>query len=199
MARKATTTTTKKTTTAKKAAPKKAGATAKAGPKKAAPGKTATRRAAAKKGNGGLTLALPQELAGALARAAVQLDTAKNGGELGAALELNMDTWVSIRALARSPEGNLPQETRNHLDRLADYVISTTLSSGATGTPLTDDQVKSLINVDLQISEGLLEGYAAERVREEAYRLWEGDGRPDGNDQFYWYEAEKKVRDELGL
>jgi len=31
------------------------------------------------------------------------------------------------------------------------------------------------------------------RVRDEAYRLWDEDGRPSGRDEAYWYEAEKRV------
>lgn len=31
------------------------------------------------------------------------------------------------------------------------------------------------------------------QIRNEAYRLWEEAGRPDRDDQAYWYEAEKRI------
>jgi len=32
-----------------------------------------------------------------------------------------------------------------------------------------------------------------DRIREEAYRLWENDGRPEGKEMDYWLAAEKKI------
>ena len=31
------------------------------------------------------------------------------------------------------------------------------------------------------------------RIRDEAYRIWVEDGRPDGDDQRYWYAAERAI------
>lgn len=32
-----------------------------------------------------------------------------------------------------------------------------------------------------------------EQIREAAYHLWMADGAPDGRDQDYWFEAEKRL------
>jgi hypothetical protein len=34
------------------------------------------------------------------------------------------------------------------------------------------------------------------RIRELAYELWEQAGKPDGGAEEYWYEAERRLRDE---
>ena len=35
-----------------------------------------------------------------------------------------------------------------------------------------------------------------QRIRELAYELWEQAGRPSGGAEEYWYEAERRLRDE---
>jgi hypothetical protein len=37
------------------------------------------------------------------------------------------------------------------------------------------------------------------RVRERAYRLWEQEGRPEGQERAHWHEAERQVMLEAGL
>lgn len=32
-----------------------------------------------------------------------------------------------------------------------------------------------------------------ERIREEAFILWNADGRPEGKADYYWYEAERVI------
>jgi hypothetical protein len=34
------------------------------------------------------------------------------------------------------------------------------------------------------------------RVRERAYRIWEGEGRPDGRAEEHWHLAEREIADE---
>ena len=76
---------------------------------------------------------------------------------LAAALEANMEIWIAIRTLVRRPDVGLPPDTAANLERLSRYVADTTLNHGVEIPPHVLD---TLININLQISEGLLEGMA---------------------------------------
>ncbi|MCP5372625.1 MAG: hypothetical protein H6907_12915 [Hyphomicrobiales bacterium] len=95
-----------------------------------------------------------------LSRAAMVLDVARNEGDaaaLAAALEANMEIWIAIRTLVRRADMGLPPDTAANLERLGRYVAETTLNHGVDMPPHVLD---TLININLQISEGLLEGMA---------------------------------------
>lgn len=105
-----------------------------------------------------LSLSLSETEALSLTQAAVALDNArqtKDQKELAAALENNIHVWTAIKTMADSKEVNLPETVRVNLGRLAGFVAATTLSNGA---QISDEAINTLINVNLQISEGLLEG-----------------------------------------
>ncbi|OFX09713.1 MAG: hypothetical protein A2516_09135 [Alphaproteobacteria bacterium RIFOXYD12_FULL_60_8] len=175
---------------------KKPAASAKPAAKKTA--SPARRSASASTGSGlqEVCNSMAEQQAAALAQAAVWLDQASTGSELGSALQHNLDVWVAIRTMTESPSSALPSDTRGNLIQLADYVAASTLNSAKKA--LTKEQIRSFININLQISEGLLEGQANKMIREEAYRLWESAGRPTGDDQNFWVQAESTVRKLMG-
>lgn len=94
-----------------------------------------------------------------LSQAAIGLDQARSGKrdphELTTALEANVEVWVAIRALVDDPATALLQNIRDNLRRLSVFVASTTFMHGVN---ITDSTLNTLININLQISEGLLEG-----------------------------------------
>jgi len=102
------------------------------------------------------TFPSPVQEAYSLSEAAVMLDQARsNKGSLAAALEHNMELWVAIRMLISQEDSSIPPETSENLKRLSQFIAETTMLQGVEITPETLD---TLININLQISEGLLEG-----------------------------------------
>lgn len=92
----------------------------------------------------------------ALAQSAMLLDNSRlEPGKLVAALEANLELWVAIRTLVSRGSG-VPDQTKGNLLRLSQYVASETLSKGA---EIDEETLDTLISINLQISEGLLEGF----------------------------------------
>ncbi|MEO5338005.1 MAG: flagellar biosynthesis regulator FlaF [Magnetospirillum sp. WYHS-4] len=97
-----------------------------------------------------------EEAAFALSQAAVMLDLGRGkDGELATALDNNLEVWVKIRTLVSRKESNIPGETKTNLMKLSDFVADTTMRQGV-GMPV--EVLDTLVNINLQISEGLLEG-----------------------------------------
>ena len=91
-----------------------------------------------------------------MAQAAIILDQSKGDlGRLAAALEHNLELWVGVRALISHPDSHASAELRESLTRLADYVAGTTMTHGVEISP---EALDTLININLQVSEGILEG-----------------------------------------
>jgi len=94
-----------------------------------------------------------------LTRAAVYLDQARSNGRdsvrLVEALNNNLELWVFIRAMAENKNSFLPEPLRGNLMKLSSFVAQTTFSQGAN---ISDTSIDCLININLQLSEGLLEG-----------------------------------------
>lgn len=102
------------------------------------------------------TLSAIEEQAFQLSRAAILLDQAKTDrSKLAEALELNLMVWVALRTLVTSDGCMASTQVVENLIRLANFVAEKTLAGAETASEATID---SLINVNLQISEGLLEG-----------------------------------------
>jgi hypothetical protein len=100
-------------------------------------------------------LDLSEQAAFSLSQAALLLDQARNDkGLLATALETNMEVWIAIRTLV-AKGSDISRETRDNLVRLSKFVSDTTLKHGV---DLPTDTLNTLINVNLQISEGFLEG-----------------------------------------
>lgn len=133
-----------------------------------------------------------EEDALALARAAVQIAEArkKGGAALTAALDGNLQLWVAIRTLMQRPECQLPKEVRENLIKLSKFAVQKTFE---VANGVTDEILDSLINLNLQISEGLLEGVTGVRIRERAYKLWEKAGAKPGRDLDHWLKAEYEI------
>ena len=107
----------------------------------------------------GENLSAQEEDAYGLSEVAVLLDQARaDAGKLAAALDRNMEVWVAIRA-AVTQEGNaLANETRDNLVKLSQFVTDTILNQGV---EMPAQVLDTLININLQIAEGLLEGSRA--------------------------------------
>ncbi|MCZ6467815.1 MAG: hypothetical protein O6829_11145 [Alphaproteobacteria bacterium] len=108
------------------------------------------------------TLSISEEEAFGLSRAAVMLDQAKQNradkAALATALNHNLELWVAIQGMVARRDNDLPESVKDNLISLGNYVADTTFKS-ADG--LKDETIDTLININLQISEGLLEGHAA--------------------------------------
>lgn len=107
-------------------------------------------------------LSLAEEQAFHLSRAAIRLDEARsaradNPGEMTAALQYNLDIWVAIETVVRRADCSLPQEVKGNLLQLARFIYGKTFDAPA-GLP--DHTIEALVNINLQIAEGLLEGRA---------------------------------------
>ena len=104
-------------------------------------------------------LSAAEQEAMSLTRAAVCLDQARANGRdkirLVEALNNNLEIWVLIRTMAESSNCPLPEQLRGNLMQLSSFVAQTTFSQGAA---ITDSSIDCLININLQLSEGLLEG-----------------------------------------
>jgi flagellar biosynthesis activator protein FlaF len=100
-----------------------------------------------------------EEQALVLSQAAIQLDQARSGKrdphKLATALEANVEVWVAIRALVDDPVTTLQPNVCENLRRLSVFVASSTFMHGIN---ISDSTLNTLININLQISEGLLEG-----------------------------------------
>ena len=102
---------------------------------------------------------LAKEEAFSLLKCAVDLSSAresKNLEQLVTALDNNLKLWVYIKTLASSKDTVLPNDTRNNLVKLADYVSSKTLELGKNIENINDKTLDSMIMTNLQISEGLI-------------------------------------------
>lgn len=102
---------------------------------------------------------LAQQEAYYLAKCGLDLSEAnkvKDNNLLVEALDNNQRLWVMIKTLMSSEKSKLPQETRNNLIRLADYVAKNTIKLGQNLDNVDQKMLDSFININRQISEGLL-------------------------------------------
>lgn len=101
-------------------------------------------------------LSIPEQDAFALSQAAILLDQAKGDSKaVAAALDYNLQLWVSIRTVVARPGNPMPGQIKENLRKLANYVADTTFKHGGSAS---EQIIDSLININLQISQGLLEG-----------------------------------------
>ena len=100
-----------------------------------------------------------EQVAFGLSKAAVMLDQSReNQDKLAAALDNNMEVWVAIRTIVSREGSNLPEDTKTNLVKLSQFVTQTTM---AQGVEMPMEIVDTFININLQISEGLLEAQTA--------------------------------------
>ncbi|MCW5699293.1 MAG: hypothetical protein KIT00_05590 [Rhodospirillales bacterium] len=102
-----------------------------------------------------------EENALALSQAAIRLDQARQNGKepcaLRCALDDNAELWIAIQTLVNRANGTLSPAVKSNLLKLGDFVVATTLRSNG---HVAEQTLDTLININLQISEGLLEGQA---------------------------------------
>lgn len=100
-----------------------------------------------------------------LAQAAIQLDQSRGDSRdiarLAQALEHNLQVWVEIGTLVKSPESRLAENVRDNILKLRDFISDMTMKHGV---DIPDSTLNTLININFQISEGLLEGAKAGRA-----------------------------------
>ncbi|MGD9637720.1 MAG: flagellar biosynthesis regulator FlaF [Alphaproteobacteria bacterium] len=92
-----------------------------------------------------------------LVKAAVELTSARDRKDKGAlvqALDSNLQIWVGIKTAAKRKENPLSSEIKQNLIKLADFVAQKTFELGEN---MNDTTLDTIINANLQISEGLLE------------------------------------------
>ncbi|MCR6631130.1 MAG: flagellar biosynthesis regulator FlaF [Magnetospirillum sp.] len=105
-----------------------------------------------------LALSLPEAEALSLTEVALALDQARGANDphaMAVALERNLQLWTAIKTLTTQPDSRIPREIAVNLTRLADFVAATILKAG---TQIGQELVNTLVNINFQISEGLLEG-----------------------------------------
>ena len=83
-------------------------------------------------------------------------------------LDENMKMWVEIDSYLKNKNNLLPQEIKNNLDKLSKYVETVTISKGV---EMTKETFNSLVNINKQIAEGLLEAVTATLAQQEAYYI----------------------------
>ena len=100
-----------------------------------------------------------QEFAFRLVQCSIALDQAwEEGGDkttLIQALNDNLELWVALRTFVMKGWGSISKEVSDNLLSLANFIAEKTLHSSE---GLSESTVRTMININLQISEGLLEG-----------------------------------------
>ena len=108
-------------------------------------------------------LTLAEEQAFQLSRCAISIDQARENrdqdfSQMVSALNENLEIWVAIRTMAMQKDSGFSDEIKENLTKLSKFVAEKTFESSE---GLSDQTIDTLINVNLQISEGLLEGAGA--------------------------------------
>ena len=102
---------------------------------------------------------------------AVALSRAANSGtdrEKIQALDSNLKLWVEIETTLKNAKNLLPQEIKENLLKLSKFVERLTLSKGV---HMSKSDYDTLVNINMQISEGLVQAVRHSLAREEAFSL----------------------------
>ncbi len=102
------------------------------------------------------------------ARALSKASTSENEHEKLVAIDNNLKLWVEIETSLKSAKNLLPEAVKNNLMKLSKFVEWLTLTKG---TKMTKSDFDSLVNINMQISEGLLEAVKNNLAAEEAFSL----------------------------
>ncbi|MDY4841698.1 MAG: flagellar biosynthesis regulator FlaF [Alphaproteobacteria bacterium] len=84
------------------------------------------------------------------------------------ALDNNLKLWVEIETSLKDVKNLLPEDIKENLLKLSKFVERLTLSKGL---HMTAPDYNCLININMQISEGLLEAVRNHLAKEEAFSL----------------------------
>ena len=95
-----------------------------------------------------------------LTECAIALDLARQSGkgltsDMAHALHANLEVWVAIRTFAERDDCPFDEATRKNLVQLSRFVAGKVFASAK---EMTSQSIDVLININLHISEGLLEG-----------------------------------------
>lgn len=102
---------------------------------------------------------MAQQEAYYLAKSGLDLTQAfksKDENQMVSALDANQQLWVMIKTLMKSGKTKLPQETRDNLIKLADYVAANTIKLGQNLNNVDDNLLNSLVSINRHIAEGLI-------------------------------------------
>ena len=100
-----------------------------------------------------------EEQAFQLSQSALRLDQTRreknsNPAAFIDALNRNVEIWVALRSIVMREDCTMADEVKQNLTKLSQFVADRTFADGE----LADTTLDALININLQISEGLLEG-----------------------------------------
>lgn len=84
------------------------------------------------------------------------------------ALDSNLKLWVEVETTLKDAKNLLPTEIKDNLLKLSKYVERLTLSKGVR---MSKSDFDTLVNINMQISEGLVEAVKHSLAREEAFSL----------------------------
>ena len=102
---------------------------------------------------------LAQQEAYFLARSGLDLGEAYKSNDKNwfvEALDNNQRLWIMIKTLMTKNKTRLPQNIKENLVKLADYVAANTIKLGQNLDNIDEKLLDSFININRQISEGLL-------------------------------------------
>ena len=106
--------------------------------------------------NGNREGSVAGRFASRLMESALEIDRARIGdGPIGDVLKANLDIWIALRTALSGDRDALNPDTRTNIDRLSRFVSEKTFA-GADG--MVDSELDTLVFINLQIAEGLLEG-----------------------------------------
>ncbi len=92
----------------------------------------------------------------------------KNEVEKVAALDSNLRLWVEIETSLKNAKKLLPADVKDNLYKLSKFVERVTLSKGS---KMTKKDFDCLVNINMQISEGLMQAVKNSLASEEAFTL----------------------------
>ena len=84
------------------------------------------------------------------------------------ALDGNLKLWVEIETTLKNAKNLLPEDIKDNLLKLSKYVERLTLTKGI---HMSKSDFDTLVNINMQISEGLVEAVKNSLAREEAFSL----------------------------
>ena len=84
------------------------------------------------------------------------------------ALDGNLKLWVEIETTLKNAKNLLPEDIKDNLLKLYKYVERLTLTKGI---HMSKSDFDTLVNINMQISEGLVEAVKNSLAREEAFSL----------------------------
>ncbi len=84
------------------------------------------------------------------------------------ALDSNLKLWVEIETTLKNAKNLLPDEIKSNLLKLSKFVERLTLTKGV---KMTKSDFDTLVNINMQISGGLMDSVKNSLAREEAFQL----------------------------